>query len=276
SIKKGFVSGTVFDESGEPLPGVTVIIKGTSTGVATDFNGNFSIQANANDQLVFSYIGYSTREIKISNNNSLSISLAEDVQHLDEVVTVGYNSLNKSSNEPAMIRSGISNIPPPPPPPNLNGEMEYTLIEKTPEKPNFNAVQIRKNLQETAFFFPQLQTDINGNVSFSFTTPEALTQWKLQLMAHTKTLESATKTLTTVTQKELMVIPNAPRFLREGDQISISTKISNLTDKPLSGQAVLVLTDAVTGKDITNALITSSAVERFSVEQKGNTQVSWN
>src|SRR5690606_34901645 len=116
SIKKGFVSGTVFDESGEPLPGVTVIIKGTSTGVATDFNGNFSIQANANDQLVFSYIGYSTREIKISNNNSLSISLAEDVQHLDEVVTVGYNSLNKSSNEPAMIRGGISNIPPPPPP----------------------------------------------------------------------------------------------------------------------------------------------------------------
>ncbi|MFD0834205.1 MG2 domain-containing protein [Mariniflexile aquimaris] len=141
---------------------------------------------------------------------------------------------------------------------------------------DLDQVQIRKNLQETAFFFPQLQTDIDGNISFSFTTPEALTQWKLQLLAHTKTLESATKTLTTVTQKELMAIPNAPRYLRQGDQISISTKIANLTDKPLSGHAMLVLTDAISGTDITNKLVTSSAVEMFSTEQNGNTQVSWN
>src|SRR5690606_33084970 len=113
---------------------------------------------------------------------------------------------------------------------SIGEEMESELNEQIIQKPNFDAVQIRKNLQETAFFFPQLQTDKDGNVSFSFTTPEALTQWKLQLLAHTKTLENATKTLTTVTQKELMVIPNAPRFLRHGDQISISTKISNLTD----------------------------------------------
>lgn len=144
------------------------------------------------------------------------------------------------------------------------------------EKPNFNNIKIRKNLQETAFFFPQLKTDKDGNVSFSFTTPEALTQWKLQLLAHTKTLESATKTLTTVTQKELMVIPNAPRFLREGDNISISTKIANLTDKQLSGSAVLILTDAISGKDITKTLVGSSAVETFSVEKENNTQVSWN
>src|SRR5690606_14404877 len=82
-------------------------------------------------------------------------------------------------------------------------------------------VPIRKNLQETAFFFPQLLTDAEGNITFSFTTPEALTQWKLQLLAHTKTLESSFKTLQTVTQKELMVIPNAPRFLRQGDNITI-------------------------------------------------------
>ncbi len=86
-----------------------------------------------------------------------------------------------------------------------------------------DGIQIRKNLQETAFFFPQLQTDKEGNVSFSFTTPEALTKWKLQLLAHTKTLESKTSTLEAVTQKELMVIPNAPRFLRQGDQITISS-----------------------------------------------------
>ncbi|GAA4887711.1 alpha-2-macroglobulin family protein [Flaviramulus aquimarinus] len=140
---------------------------------------------------------------------------------------------------------------------------------------NFDNIQIRKNLQETAFFFPQLKTDEAGNISFSFTTPEALTQWKLQLLAHTKTLENATKTLTTVTQKELMVIPNVPRFLREGDNITISTKIANLTDKALSGEAVLLLTDAISGKDINSNLHNSQNNKTFSVDAKGNTQVSW-
>tara|TARA_R110002050_G_scaffold42086_1_gene101643 strand:+ start:3202 stop:9312 length:6111 start_codon:yes stop_codon:yes gene_type:complete len=168
------------------------------------------------------------------------------VSNLDEVVTVGYGK-----------------------------EKDLSKVEK----PNFDTVQIRKNLQETAFFFPQLQTDTDGNVSFSFTTPEALTQWKLQLLAHTKTLESATKTLTTVTQKELMVIPNAPRFLRQGDLITISAKITNLTDKQLSGQAILVLTDAISGKDISRKLLSpppSGEIEgAFAAPSKGNTQVSW-
>ncbi|TBN01416.1 alpha-2-macroglobulin [Hyunsoonleella flava] len=156
-----------------------------------------------------------------------------------------------------------------------------------------NQIKVRKNLQETAFFFPQLQTDTDGNISFSFTTPEALTQWKLQLLAHTKTLESATTSLSAVTQKELMVIPNAPRFLREGDDIVISTKIANLTDTALSGQAKLMLTDAISGEDISNILLTqalevinnndkennvassASATKVFSVDAKGNTQISW-
>ena len=136
-------------------------------------------------------------------------------------------------------------------------------------------VEIRKNLNETAFFFPQLQTDKEGNVSFNFTAPEALTKWKLQLLAHSKTLESAVTKLETVTQKELMVIPNAPRFLREGDQITISTKIANLTDNELSGMAQLILTDAVTGKSIDTELSNSSNTSPFVVDAKGNTQVSW-
>lgn len=149
------------------------------------------------------------------------------------------------------------------------------VIVVTTKKVDFSQVAIRKNLQETAFFFPQLQTDSDGNVSFSFITPEALTQWKLQLLAHTKTLESAVTSLEAVTQKELMVIPNTPRFLRHGDTISISTKIANLSDNELSGQAKLVLTDAISGREITDNLVRSSAVETFSIEKNGNTQVSW-
>lgn len=136
-------------------------------------------------------------------------------------------------------------------------------------------VQIRKNLQETAFFYPHLTTDKDGNVSFNFTAPEALTKWKLQLLAHTKELNSATKTLETVTQKELMVTPNAPRFLRQGDQITINAKIANLSDKNLEGTAQLILTNPITASEV-NLLTASGKTQSFSVAKNGNTNVSWN
>ncbi|RKE90975.1 alpha-2-macroglobulin family protein [Ichthyenterobacterium magnum] len=157
------------------------------------------------------------------------------------------------------------------------GKNGVIIITTKNNQNKLSQIKLRKNLQETSFFFPQLQTDAEGNVSFSFTTPEALTRWKLQLLAHTKTLESAVTSLETVTQKELMVIPNAPRFLRQGDIISLSTKIANLTDTALSGEAKLILTDAVSGEDITQKLEVLPTTEhaKFTVNAKGNTQVSW-
>lgn len=140
---------------------------------------------------------------------------------------------------------------------------------------DFTEVNIRKNLQETAFFFPQLQTDVNGNVSFNFTSPEALTSWKLQLLAHTKTLESGVKSLQTVTQKELMVTPNFPRFFRESDHITVSSKISNLSSENLKGEAILQLFDAISGVMIDTELQNNNARQPFTVDAKGNTQVSW-
>ncbi|PHR74183.1 MAG: alpha-2-macroglobulin [Lutibacter sp.] len=143
------------------------------------------------------------------------------------------------------------------------------------EVPNLKGIKIRKNFNETAFFFPHLRTDKDGTVSFDFTVPEALTRWKLQLLAHTKDMKSATKTLSTVTQKELMVLPNPPRFLREGDQIIFSSKISNLTDKNLNGIAQLQLTDAITGTEIDGLLENIAKNQSFEVDAKGNTNVSW-
>ncbi|GGK33367.1 hypothetical protein GCM10007962_29650 [Yeosuana aromativorans] len=271
SIKKGYISGTVYDENGDPLPGANVIVKGTKIGATTDFDGNFTIKANKNEKLVITFIGYISLEIDLNGKNKISAFLIEDSAHLDEVVVMGYGA----SQEKRSLNASVASIQYD----SVGEEMELDkeVLENTKnvEKPTFDNVQIRKNLQETAFFFPQLQTDTDGNVSFSFTTPEALTQWKLQLLAHTKTLESATKTLTTVTQKELMVIPNAPRFLRQGDQITISSKIANLTDKQLSGQAVLLLTDAISGKEIDAKLDNTNNTKPFTVDTKGNTQVSW-
>ncbi len=111
-------------------------------------------------------------------------------------------------------------------------------------------VQIRKNFNETAFFFPDLHTDSSGAIEFSFTIPEALTKWKLQTLAHTKDLAFGLSTKEVITQKQLMIQPNAPRFLREGDKMEFSAKIVNLTDKEFTGQAQLQLIDAATNQSI--------------------------
>ncbi|WP_396603112.1 alpha-2-macroglobulin family protein [Algibacter sp. R77976] len=221
-----------------------------------------------NNNLYFKSVSKSLRG-RVAGIQAAPEGVMLNESELDDVVVVGYGTKKKSAITGAVTSVSAEQL-------NIEDETIDNSIE---EKPTFDNIQIRKNMQETAFFFPQLKTDSEGNISFSFTTPEALTQWKLQLIAHTKTLESATQSLTTVTQKELMVIPNAPRFLREGDQITISTKIANLTEKQLSGQAKLILTDAVSGKDITANLLGSSLSGKldgaFVVPASGNTQVSW-
>jgi len=87
------VTGTVSDASG-PLPGVNVLVKSTATGTVTDFDGNFQINANNGDTLVFSFVGYLTQEILVSGT-TINVTLAEDAAQLDEVVVVGYGSTTK-------------------------------------------------------------------------------------------------------------------------------------------------------------------------------------
>ena len=207
--------------------------------------------------------GYS--KTKRLSDNVEPIMVVEDSMELEEVAVasaapVGESDgmLNSFSNEEKWTTK------------NSDGDYDPKNSEV-----DLDNIQIRKNLNETAFFFPHLQTDKDGQVSFNFTAPEALTRWKLQLLAHTKTLESAVTQLEAVTQKELMVIPNAPRFLREGDQITISTKIANLTDNELSGIAQLLLTDAISGQSLDTELNNSDNELSFSLDANGNTQVSW-
>ncbi|MGQ0739214.1 MAG: alpha-2-macroglobulin family protein [Bacteroidota bacterium] len=111
-------------------------------------------------------------------------------------------------------------------------------------------VKIRKNFNETAFFFPDLKTDSSGAIEFSFTMPEALTKWKFMAMAHTKEAAFGSSTKEIVTQKELMVQPNAPRFMREGDKMEFSSKVVNLTDKEITGTAEFQLFDAETNEPV--------------------------
>ena len=83
------VTGTVAEaETGVPLPGVTVLEKSTNNGVATDFDGNYSIEVSENDILTFSHVGYETQEFTISATQTLNVELKEDASALEEVVVV--------------------------------------------------------------------------------------------------------------------------------------------------------------------------------------------
>ena len=137
-------------------------------------------------------------------------------------------------------------------PPPTQEELDSAVVSQKKEQPTLDnsAVQIRKNFNETAFFFPDLKTDSSGAIEFSFTIPEALTKWKFQALAHTKEGALGYSSKEIVTQKQLMVQPNAPRFLREGDKMEFSAKIVNLTEKELTGQAELQLIDATTNQPI--------------------------
>lgn len=91
------VTGKVTDENNEPLPGVNVLVKGSSTGTVTDVAGNYSLNVpNENDVLVFSSIGYITQEVAVNGRTTINVALAEDVQSLEEVVVVGYGTQRKS------------------------------------------------------------------------------------------------------------------------------------------------------------------------------------
>jgi uncharacterized protein YfaS (alpha-2-macroglobulin family) len=146
---------------------------------------------------------------------------------------------------------------------------------KVPGAMETGVVQIRKNFNETAFFFPDLRTDANGNIEFSFTMPEAVTQWKWMSLAHTKDLSFGYNEKTIVTQKELMVQPNAPRFLREGDRMDFSGKIVNLTDKELTGQVQLEWIDPSTNQPVDGWFRNMMPNQYFTVAAKQSVPVSF-
>lgn len=178
----------------------------------------------------------------------------------------------ETKNMRAKTQDGLG-APPPPPVPN---EQEDPGQDGPIENEDLDKIPVRQNLNETAFFYPNLLTDKDGNVTFEFTSPEALTQWKLMFLAHTKDARAATLEKTVVTQKEFSVTPNYPRFLREGDELNLQSKLSSLVNQKLSGVAQLQILDAFTNADITDkfGLIRNNS-STFELKENGNSVVNW-
>ena len=132
---------------------------------------------------------------------------------------------------------------------NLTGSVVYdeesddiSLDDYAEEAP------IRTNLNETAFFMPQLRTDDKGIATLSFTLPESVTTWKFMAFAHDKDVRFGTMTDEAIAQKKLMIQPRLPRFLREGDVTDIPASVSNITDKDITATVKFTILDAKTEK----------------------------
>ena len=336
--------GTVSDPNGEPIFGATVQIQNTQVFTTTDFDGNFSLDAEIGNVVVISYSGYDPVVYKLSDLGFVTITLSTS---LDQVVVTGYRTVGRTkqiigpkNGMPTLLQgqmAGISQVSisttvyttqlPTTYNPSENADQPifffreklitkklFDLLSKKEikELTYLNAreailqygdagkngvifiepvvgftyqdlmdlnklgdIQPRKDLKETAFFFPQLYTDDKGSVSFSFNSPEMLTRWKFQLLGHNKNAETAYLSKEVVTQKELSLVPNPPRFVRENDTLVFKSKIINLSDGDLDVIANLELYDGMTRKKLDIFIDKSSTLKKTKVSKNKSAIVQW-
>lgn len=130
-------------------------------------------------------------------------------------------------------------------------------------------VQVRENMNETAFFYPALESDNNGNVAIRFTLPESVTTWKFMGLAHDKEMRNGLLVDEAVAQKTVIVQPNMPRFLREGDKSTIVVKLFNTSDKKVSGNARMQILDPETNK------VVWQKTQNYSIDAEGSATISF-
>ena len=287
-LEKGKLTyGVVFDDQGETLPGVQ--IKSGKSVTTTNVFGIYTIDAKAGDKLSFSYIGYKNYTAVVGGKKRMDVTLKPDGQALKEVMVVGYGAKQKKSMTGSVVQ--ISAAP-------LEGKVAGLSVQDNTGIPGSgdkilirgmsstgnsdfggqlknNNIVARTNFNELAFFYPQLLTDAKGEIKIEFTIPQSLTRYKMMGFAHTKDLKTASVTKELVTQKQLAIAVNAPRFFREADTILLSAKLNNLAGKKLTGNAALALTNALTGKAIEIFVATDKAEKAFEVDNEGNTVLKW-
>ncbi|HWB28765.1 MAG TPA: alpha-2-macroglobulin family protein [Chitinophagaceae bacterium] len=228
------------------------------------------------------------------NSTYLNIRLKPSSQSLNDVVVTGYGTARKKevlgyygARAPARMLEGnvagarvmydtnqsLSNK-------NFyykEGDMiiNTSMGEKQNNIDKNQSLHLRTNFNETAFFFPQLYPDSAGDYTIKFTMPESLTKWKWMSLAHTKDLAFGTAEQYIITQKTLMVQPGMPRFLREGDELELTARISNTGDTALTGQAELQLIDPLTGNPVDGLFHNVFSNQYFTAEAGQTTVVKF-
>ena len=149
------------------------------------------------------------------------------------------------------------------------GSAEDLDAESSPVSPTLDQVQLRENLSETAFFYPAVESDAKGNVRLKFTLPESITTWKFMGLAHDKEMRNGFLMDEVVAKKTVMVQPNLPRFLREGDKAVLVAKVFNTSDKPVNGEARMQIIDPEMGN------VVWQKQEKYKVDANGTATLNF-
>ncbi len=152
---------------------------------------------------------------------------------------------------------------------------ETEIQEAAAKKQTFAGIQLRRDFKETAFFYPDLKTNKNGDFVIEFTLPESFTKWKFMSLAHAKDLSSGMLMKEFTAAKKLMVVPNAPRFLRQADTLFFSAKVVNLSDLRMKGTAQLEFFDAISLKPVNAVMNLVDAEKDFTIEAGQSSVVKW-
>ncbi len=143
------------------------------------------------------------------------------------------------------------------------------------QEQEFKEITLRKDLRETAFFFPSITTDTNGIARIEFQMPDALTKWNLQIFASTTKVDYGLVSREIVTVKPLMVYPNIPRFVRQGDQLVLSTKVVNNTSTATQARLMIRIKDAINGTDISSIIVKDEKIKTLHLDANSSQTAAW-
>lgn len=240
---------------------------GLSGTYPTKYYDEKELDVDQFDGKYFSYYGY-MQAVELSKLERSSGGTVESVRiQKDELVREEAKVMRIRGSK--MARVGASA-------PSVN--KVFDVVEEMPQFAGgsgsdagqfLDKVQIRENLNETAFFYPALESDNQGNVAINFTLPESVTTWKFMGLAHDKEMRNGCLVDEAVAQKTVMVQPNMPRFLREGDKSSIVVKLFNTSDKKVSGNARMQILDAETQK------VVWQKTQGYRIDAEGSATVSF-
>ncbi|MEO5583240.1 MAG: alpha-2-macroglobulin family protein, partial [Saprospiraceae bacterium] len=181
----------------------------------------------------------------------------------------------RTQADAAVMNQESAQAVPKPPSGIKDAKSEEKETAKDGSTPGSPPIQPRKNLNETVFFYPEIKSDVDGNFILKFKMNEALTRWRLMLFGHTQDLKNGYLEKEVVTQKDLMVFPNSPRFVRMGDVLEFPAKVSNLSDKAISGKARIELFDPLTGISLDNSFNLKAIQSNFTIPPGESSPLSW-
>jgi hypothetical protein len=184
--------------------------------------------------------------------------------------SVVYAAMRSANDEASEMGSDQANLPAP----TAQSKTVYGAesVAFIPPQLGEKTAPVRQNFEETAFFYPHLKTNDDGETLITFVLPESNTQWKFMGLAHTADLKHGQIIKEVISQKKLMVTPNIPRFMRTGDKMTILSSISNLSEKDITGTVSIECFDPNTNK--INIKIADSSKD-FSIEAGKSVSVSW-